>query len=49
MKGDGAAIPKSLGGRSTVQSMPIHQPSQGYREGGKRKITNIDESDEGVT
>lgn len=46
VKGDGAAVPGSLGGRSTAESMPIHKPSVGFREGGQRGITNIDESDE---
>jgi len=49
VKGEGAAVPETLGGRSTMESMPIHATSQGFREGGKRKITNIDETDEGVT
>ena len=39
----GIAIPGSLGGRSTADSMPVHKPSQGFREGGERGITNIDE------
>ncbi len=49
MKGNGAAVPESLGGRSTVDSMPVLASSQGFKEGGKQKITNIDETDEGVT
>ncbi|PBP20000.1 GATA zinc finger protein [Diplocarpon rosae] len=49
IKGDGAAVPEVLGGRSTIDSMPVHATSQGFREGGQRKITNIDERDEGVT
>ena len=43
MKGDGAALPGSLGGRSTMESMPVHMPSQGFREGGERGITRIRE------
>ncbi|KUJ10727.1 uncharacterized protein LY89DRAFT_655525 [Mollisia scopiformis] len=46
VKGDGAAIPGSLGGRTTTESIPVHMPSLGYREGGQRGITNIDERDE---
>ncbi|KAJ5046364.1 uncharacterized protein L3040_003609 [Drepanopeziza brunnea f. sp. 'multigermtubi'] len=49
VKGSGAAVPEALGGRSTMNSMPIHATSQGFREGGQRMITNIDERDEGVT
>ena len=41
--GTGTAIPGSLGGRSTAESMPVHEPSQGFREGGERGITRIDE------
>jgi hypothetical protein len=36
------AVPGSLGGRTTVESMPVHMPSQGFREGGERGITKID-------
>jgi hypothetical protein len=36
-----AAVPRSLGGRSTIESMPVHKPSQGFREGGERGITMI--------
>ncbi|KAN0102028.1 hypothetical protein V8E51_012538 [Hyaloscypha variabilis] len=43
MKGDGAAMPGSLGGRSTVESRPVHGLSQGFREGGDRGITRIRE------
>ncbi|KAG0647420.1 White collar 1 [Hyphodiscus hymeniophilus] len=39
----GTAVPGSLGGRSTVESLPVHKPSQGFRDGGERGITNIDE------
>ena len=47
MKGDaGSAVPLSLGGRSTVDSMPVHKPSIGFREGGERGITNIMEGNE---
>lgn len=49
VKGDGAAVPQALGGRSTIESMPVHATSRGFREGGQRMITNIDERDEGVT
>jgi len=40
------AVPESLGGRSTAESMPVREQSQGFREGGKRGITRIEE--EGV-
>jgi hypothetical protein len=43
-----AAVPAILGGRTTQDSMPVHRPSQGFREGGERGITKIDEKDEGV-
>ena len=46
VSGKGAARPKSLGSRSTQESMPVHQPSSGFREGGERGITVIRE--EGV-
>ena len=46
--GGKAAVPAILGGRTTQESMPIHKPSQGFREGGERGITKIDEKDEGV-
>ncbi len=49
MKGDGAAAPGSLGGRTTIESMPVHRPSVGIREGGERGITKIDERDERVS
>ena len=39
----GAAIPASLGGRSTADSQPVHAPSKGFREGGERGITSIGE------
>lgn len=39
----GTAVPGSLGGRTTAESMPVHKPSQGFREGGERGITKIDE------
>jgi hypothetical protein len=45
--GTGPVVLGSLGGRSTVESMPVHKPSQGFREGGKRGITNIDEESGG--
>lgn len=47
IKGENAAVPESLGGRSTLQSMPFHEPSVGYRGGGQRGITNIEEGNEG--
>jgi len=43
VKGESAAVPGSLGGRTTMESMPVHMPSLGYREGGQRGIINIDE------
>ena len=45
-EGGGAAVPASLGGRTTSESMPVHKPSVGFREGGERGITNIGEGDE---
>ena len=50
MKGEnseqgGAAVPASLGGRSTAESQPMHIPSHGFREGGERGITRIGEAD----
>jgi hypothetical protein len=42
-----AAVPASLGGRSTMESMPVHKQSQGFKEGGERSITKIAEGDEG--
>jgi hypothetical protein len=30
-----------------MESMPVHKPSQGFREGGERRITMIVEGDEG--
>jgi len=44
----GAAVPKALGGRSTKDSMPVHETSMGFMEGGDRGITNIEEEDDGV-
>lgn len=38
-----AAVPEALGGRSTKESMPYHEASMGYLEGGDRGITNIQE------
>jgi hypothetical protein len=43
MRGERAAIPGSLGGRTTMESMPVHMPSQGFMEGGERGITSITE------
>jgi len=43
MKGEGAAMVDSLGGRSTAESRPVHGLSQGFREGGVRGITSIGE------
>jgi len=40
-----AAVPEALGGRSTKDSMPYHETSMGYLEGGNRGITNIQEED----
>lgn len=36
-----------VGGRTTQDSMPVHQPSQGFRGGGERDITTIEEGNEG--
>lgn len=41
--GGSAALPEVLGGRSTKESMPVHEASMGYLEGGHRGITNIEE------
>lgn len=46
--GTGTAVPGSLGGRSTAESMPVHKPSQGFRDGGDRGITKIDEEGGGA-
>jgi hypothetical protein len=43
MGGTATGFPGSLGGRTTVESMPVHKPSQGFRGGGERGITKIDE------
>ena len=45
--GGSAALPGSLGGRSTQQSIPVHKPSLGFRGGGDRGITSIKEVNEG--
>lgn len=37
----GASKPKVLGGRSTVDSMPVHEQSVGYNDGGERGITTL--------
>ena len=42
-KDAGTGVPGSLGGRTTAESMPFHKPSQGFREGGQRGITKIEE------
>ncbi|KAL2072109.1 hypothetical protein VTL71DRAFT_11452 [Oculimacula yallundae] len=51
MKGEGgAAVPESLGGRSTAQSMPVHKRSLGFRGGVggvSGGMANIGEEDEG--
>lgn len=49
IKGDGAALPGVLGGRTTTESMPVHKPSLGFREGGDRGIINIEEEDRGAS
>jgi len=41
--GSGATVPGSLRGRSTAESQPVHAPSNGFREGGERGITRIEE------
>jgi hypothetical protein len=46
VKNEGAARPASLGGRSTVDSMPVHKQSLGFRGGGERGITKVDEENE---
>ncbi|KAF4637936.1 hypothetical protein G7Y89_g152 [Cudoniella acicularis] len=45
--GEGAARPASLGGRSTADSMPVHEQSVGFRDGGERGITMIMEAEGG--
>jgi hypothetical protein len=42
-EGGGAAVPGSLGGRSTAESQPVYAPGNGFREGGERGITSIGE------
>jgi hypothetical protein len=44
----GTAVTGSLGGRTTAESMPVHKPSQGFRKGGERAITKIDEEGGGT-
>jgi hypothetical protein len=44
----GAAKPELLGGRSTADSMPVREPSFGFRDGGQRGITMIQEEDGGI-
>ncbi|KAH8595232.1 PAS domain-containing protein [Bisporella sp. PMI_857] len=44
--GGATAIPGSLGGRSTIESHPVHPPSMGFMEGGARGITRIGEEKE---
>lgn len=41
--GTGTSVQGSVRGRSTVESMSVHKPSEGFRDGGKRGITKIDE------
>lgn len=41
--GGSAAVPAILGGRSTRDSMPVHEASTGFLGGGDRGITNIAE------
>ncbi|TVY30895.1 White collar 1 protein [Lachnellula hyalina] len=38
-----SAAPQSLGGRSTADSQPVRDQSKGFREGGDRGITRIEE------
>lgn len=44
--GSGTAVPASLGGRTTMESQPIHARSLGFNEGGVSGITNIAEGGE---
>ncbi|TEY37457.1 hypothetical protein BOTCAL_0516g00050 [Botryotinia calthae] len=44
--GSGTAVPASLGGRTTMESQPVHAPSLGFNEGGISGITNIAEGGE---
>lgn len=44
--GSGTAVPASLGGRTTMESQPVHARSLGYNEGGVSGITNIEEGRE---
>lgn len=41
--GSGTAVPASLGGRTTIESQPVHARSLGFNEGGISGITNIEE------
>ncbi|CAD6455771.1 2a2cfdc6-dc6f-48c8-b03d-222b5ed342eb [Sclerotinia trifoliorum] len=45
--GSGTAVPASLGGRTTMESQPVHARSLGFNEGGVSGITNIEEGREG--
>ncbi|KAA8566648.1 hypothetical protein EYC84_009187 [Monilinia fructicola] len=45
--GGGTAVPASLGGRTTMESQPVHARSLGFNEGGISGITNIEEGGEG--
>ncbi|EDN97429.1 predicted protein [Sclerotinia sclerotiorum 1980 UF-70] len=45
--GSGTAVPASLGGRTTMESQPVHARSLGFNEGGVTGITNIEEGREG--
>lgn len=42
----GASKPMVLGGRSTVDSMPVHEQSVGFNDGGDRGITTLMEEGE---
>ncbi|QSZ31438.1 hypothetical protein DSL72_001003 [Monilinia vaccinii-corymbosi] len=44
--GGGTAVPASLGGRTTIESQPVHARSVGFNEGGISGITNIEEGGE---
>ncbi|TGO10010.1 hypothetical protein BTUL_0147g00140 [Botrytis tulipae] len=44
--GSGTAVPASLGGRTTMESQPVHARSLGFNEGGVSGITNIEEGRE---
>lgn len=49
VSGVDAAVPTSLGGSTTQESMPVHKRNRGFRGGWQRGIMNIDEGNEGCS